>query len=236
MVELVIDGRAVSVPPGTSILDAAASAGIDIPALCYDKTLSTFGACRLCSVEIEGRANLVAACATPVADGLVVLHRIRDRRRRAAHRARPAALRPPPGLPDLREGRRLPAAGVLLPLRRRAHELRQGRDQAARARRRQPPDSARPEQVHPVRQVRARLPGGPGDERRRLRRPRLRVDRDLVVRPPARTATSAASAGSASICARPAPWSTSSSRAPAPGSARRCAPPARSAAWAATST
>jgi predicted molibdopterin-dependent oxidoreductase YjgC len=72
MVELVIDGQAVSVPPGTSILDAAASVGIDIPALCYDKTLSTFGACRLCSVEIEGRANLVAACATPVADGLVI--------------------------------------------------------------------------------------------------------------------------------------------------------------------
>ena len=53
------------------------------------------------------------------------------RRRRAAHGARPAALRPPPGLPDLRAGRRLPAAGVLLPLRRRAHELREGRHQAA---------------------------------------------------------------------------------------------------------
>ena len=73
MVELTIDGRAVSVAPGTSILEAAASVGIDIPALCYDKTLSTFGACRLCSVEIEGRASLAAACATPAADGLVVL-------------------------------------------------------------------------------------------------------------------------------------------------------------------
>jgi len=72
MVELTIDGQAVGVPPGTSILDAAASVGIDIPALCYDKTLSTFGACRLCSVEIEGRPNLAAACATPVADGMVI--------------------------------------------------------------------------------------------------------------------------------------------------------------------
>jgi NADP-reducing hydrogenase subunit HndD len=72
MVELVIDGQAVSVPPGTSILDAAAIVGIEIPALCYDKTLTTFGACRLCSVEIEGRANLAAACSTPVADGMVV--------------------------------------------------------------------------------------------------------------------------------------------------------------------
>ena len=72
MVELTIDGQAVAVPPGTSILDAAAIVGIDIPTLCYDKTLSIFGACRLCSVEIEGRANLVAACATPVADGMVV--------------------------------------------------------------------------------------------------------------------------------------------------------------------
>ncbi len=72
MVELTIDGQAVAVPPGTSILDAAASVGIDIPALCYDKTLSTFGACRLCSVEIEGRPNLAAACATPVTAGTVV--------------------------------------------------------------------------------------------------------------------------------------------------------------------
>ena len=72
MVELEIDGQAVSVPPGTSILDAAAVLGIEIPALCYDETLTTFGACRLCSVEIEGRPNLAAACSTPVADGLVV--------------------------------------------------------------------------------------------------------------------------------------------------------------------
>jgi formate dehydrogenase alpha subunit len=72
MVELVIDGHTVIVPPGTSLLDAAASVGIDIPALCYDKSLTTFGACRLCSVEIEGRASLAAACATPVDDGLVV--------------------------------------------------------------------------------------------------------------------------------------------------------------------
>jgi formate dehydrogenase alpha subunit len=72
MVELVIDGHTVTVPPGTSLLDAAASVGIDIPALCYDKSLTTFGACRLCSVEIEGRASLAAACATPVDNGLVV--------------------------------------------------------------------------------------------------------------------------------------------------------------------
>ncbi len=112
-------------------------------------------------------------------------HRIRRGRRGAAHRARSAALRPPSGLPDLREGRRLPAAGVLLPLRGRAHELR-GREEVPCNRRREPPDRARPEQVHPVRQVRARLPGGPGLQLRRLRRPGVRDDRDLVVRPPAR--------------------------------------------------
>ncbi|MBL8554951.1 MAG: formate dehydrogenase subunit alpha [Phenylobacterium sp.] len=69
---LTIDGAAVTVPEGTSILRAAAVAGIAIPKLCATDSLDAFGSCRLCLVEIEGRAGTPAACATPVAPGMAV--------------------------------------------------------------------------------------------------------------------------------------------------------------------
>jgi predicted molibdopterin-dependent oxidoreductase YjgC len=72
MTDLTIDGRPVTVPEGVSILEAAASVGIDIPNLCYDKMLSVSAACRLCSVEVEGNASLVPACASAVASGMIV--------------------------------------------------------------------------------------------------------------------------------------------------------------------
>lgn len=72
MIELTIDGRRCVVPAGTSLLDAATSIGIDIPTLCYERSLGVIGSCRLCSVEIEGIANLRPACETEAADGMVV--------------------------------------------------------------------------------------------------------------------------------------------------------------------
>ena len=72
MVNLTIDGRAVSVAEGTSILDAAATVGIKIPTLCYLKDLNEIGACRVCVVEIEGIDQLVAACNNTVLKGMVV--------------------------------------------------------------------------------------------------------------------------------------------------------------------
>lgn len=72
MVNLTIDGREVSVEPGTSILDAAASVGIRIPTLCYLRELNEIGACRICVVEVEGIDQLVAACNNTVLEGMVV--------------------------------------------------------------------------------------------------------------------------------------------------------------------
>lgn len=72
MVNLTIDGRAVSVAEGTSILDAAATVGIKIPTLCYLKELNEIGACRVCVVEVEGIDQLVAACNNTVLEGMVV--------------------------------------------------------------------------------------------------------------------------------------------------------------------
>jgi formate dehydrogenase major subunit len=71
-VTLTIDGRAVTAPEGTSILRAAGMAGASIPKLCSTDSLEAFGSCRLCLVEIEGRAGTPASCTTPVAEGMVV--------------------------------------------------------------------------------------------------------------------------------------------------------------------
>ncbi|MGB6081365.1 MAG: formate dehydrogenase subunit alpha [Xanthobacteraceae bacterium] len=72
MVTLTIDGRSVSAPAGTSIMRAAMDVGVEIPKLCATDMLDAFGSCRLCLIEIEGRAGTPASCTTPVAEGLVV--------------------------------------------------------------------------------------------------------------------------------------------------------------------
>ncbi|MDE2154385.1 MAG: (2Fe-2S)-binding protein, partial [Xanthomonadaceae bacterium] len=72
MIALQIDGRTVRVPEGTSIMRAAAQAGINIPRLCASEMLEPFGSCRLCLVEIEGRKGYPASCTTPVAAGMSV--------------------------------------------------------------------------------------------------------------------------------------------------------------------
>ncbi len=72
MVTLEIDGFAVTVPEGTSIMRAAAEIGIPVPKLCATDSVEAFGSCRLCLVEIDGRAGTPASCTTPVAPGIKV--------------------------------------------------------------------------------------------------------------------------------------------------------------------
>jgi formate dehydrogenase major subunit len=72
MVTLTIDGFDITVPEGTSIMRAAAEAGIQVPKLCATDSVDAFGSCRLCLVEIEGRNGTPASCTTPVAPGLKV--------------------------------------------------------------------------------------------------------------------------------------------------------------------
>ena len=67
MARMRIDGQTVDISPGETVLEAARRAGTDIPTLCYDPRLSPGGSCRLCLVEIEGRAQPVPACAFPAA-------------------------------------------------------------------------------------------------------------------------------------------------------------------------
>ncbi len=72
-VSLKIDGFDVSVPEGTSVMRAAAGIGVKIPKLCASDTLNAFGSCRLCLVEIEGRAGTPASCTTLVSPGMSVV-------------------------------------------------------------------------------------------------------------------------------------------------------------------
>jgi formate dehydrogenase major subunit len=72
MVTLTIDGRQVTVPEGSSVMRAASVQGTDIPKLCATDSLESFGSCRLCLVEIDGRRGTPASCTTPAEDGMVV--------------------------------------------------------------------------------------------------------------------------------------------------------------------
>ena len=72
MINLKINGRAISVPEGTTVLQAAKQAGIKIPTLCYLKDINAIGACRVCVVEVKGARSLVASCVYPVAEGMEV--------------------------------------------------------------------------------------------------------------------------------------------------------------------
>ncbi len=72
LVTLTIDGQAVSVPKGTTVLEAANSIGIDIPTFCWHPKLKSVGACRMCYVEIEKFPKLMVSCATAVMPDMVV--------------------------------------------------------------------------------------------------------------------------------------------------------------------
>ncbi len=72
MLNIKINGISMSVEEGTTILQAAENAGIEIPTLCYLKELAPEGSCRMCLVEIEGNPKLVTACSFPVAEGNII--------------------------------------------------------------------------------------------------------------------------------------------------------------------
>ena len=71
-VNINVDGKDIQVSKGATVLEAANAGGIEIPTLCHQKDLSIVGSCRLCVVEVENAKNMPAACALPVADGMVI--------------------------------------------------------------------------------------------------------------------------------------------------------------------
>ena len=71
-IDVVVDGIPVSVPVGTSVMRAAAEAGVGVPKLCATDSLQPFGSCRLCLVEIDGKKGTPASCTPPCEPGMVV--------------------------------------------------------------------------------------------------------------------------------------------------------------------
>ena len=105
-VTLTIDGRKVSVPPGTSVMAAAALIDNPIPKLCATDNLEAFGSCRLCLVEIEGRKGTPASCTTPAEEGMVVANPDAEAQETAARGDGALRLRPSARHSDLQRQRR----------------------------------------------------------------------------------------------------------------------------------
>ena len=172
-VTLEIDGQAVTVPAGTSVMRAAIEAGVNVPKLCATDSLEPFGSCRLCLVEIEGKRGYPASCTTPVEAGMKVRTQTRPPAVAAQERDGALHLRSPARLPHLPRQRRLRAAG-------HGGRRRPARS-ALRLRRREPPEGQegriesvlhlRPVEVHRLQSLRARLRGNArhvrADDRRR---------------------------------------------------------------------
>ena len=72
MLNVTVNGIAVSVPKGATILEAARVAGVEIPTLCFMKEKNEIGACRICVVEATGARGLVTACVYPVTEGMEI--------------------------------------------------------------------------------------------------------------------------------------------------------------------
>src|SRR5574344_1032289 len=78
MITLTIDGKSVTVPDGTTVLEAARKLEIDIPTLCFLKEINEVGNCRMCLVEIEGVRGYKASCVYPAEEGMVVRTNTKD--------------------------------------------------------------------------------------------------------------------------------------------------------------
>jgi formate dehydrogenase major subunit len=72
MAHVMIDGRPLECGEGTTILEAARAVGIEVPTLCHDERIAPTGSCRLCLVDVKGSSKPLAACTTPVLDGMEI--------------------------------------------------------------------------------------------------------------------------------------------------------------------
>ena len=71
-INITIDGIEISVPQGSTVLQACEAAGAEIPRFCYHEKLSVAGNCRMCLVEMERSPKPIASCAMPASDGMII--------------------------------------------------------------------------------------------------------------------------------------------------------------------
>ncbi len=114
-VTLTIDGTQVTVEKGKTVLQAAIEHGFSVPYYCYHPGLGIDGSCRVCIVKIEKMAKLQTACSTLCTEGMVVQTETPDVVQARAGCPRVPAGQPPARLPGVRQGRRVPTAGLLVP-------------------------------------------------------------------------------------------------------------------------
>ncbi len=117
-INLTIDGKPVRTAPGTLVINAAKQVGIEIPSFCYYDGLALQAACRMCLVEVEKTPKLQVGCTLPVAEGHGSPHRFANGPGGSQRDSRIPAHESSFGLPGVRQGRRMRAAGHDLPLRR----------------------------------------------------------------------------------------------------------------------
>ena len=158
-VTLKIDGRDLTVAKGKTILEAALDNGISIPYYCYHPGIGVDGSCRVCIVKVEKMPKLQTSCSTVCTDGMVVETSSPEVVAGAGQRVRVPADQPPARLPRLRQGRRVPAAGLLVHVRAGGqpdgvpapHVRRRGRQGGRRLR---ADADAEPQPLHHVHAVR----------------------------------------------------------------------------------
>ena len=164
-VTLTIDGIEVTAPKGALVIRVAEQLGIEIPRFCDHPLLDPAGACRQCLVDVEGQRKPVASCTQTVADGMVVRTQLTSPVAQEGAGGRHGAPpdQPPARLPDVRQGRRVPAAepGHVhrpggQPVPRRQADLPQARQHLH-------PGAAGPGAVHPVHPLRPVLRAVAGD-------------------------------------------------------------------------
>ena len=131
MPTVTINQKPITVPDGTTIIQAAEQLSIEIPRYCYHPGLSVAGSCRMCLVEIEKMPKLQPACNTRVTDGMVITTNSPKVKEAVSGVLGVSAHQPSAGLSRLRPGRRMLPARVLHEVRpvRQPHEREQ--DQAA---------------------------------------------------------------------------------------------------------
>ncbi len=117
MVTFTVDGKEVIAKPGTNMIEAAKLVGVEIPYYCYHPRLSIAANCRMCLVESSTSPKLVPACQTALAEGMAIKTHDRQGAGVEAVGNGVPAPQPPGGLPHLRPGRRVQAAGLLHALR-----------------------------------------------------------------------------------------------------------------------
>ena len=167
-----IDGNPITVPLGTTILEAARQLGIRIPTLCYHEDLCLAGVCRMCVVEIEGQRTLQAACSYPITAPIQVQHPHGQGPPGPAAHPRPAAGQPLRRVLHLRPQQQLRAAGAGHGVRRRFLPLRPPRQAALRDRRLEPLRGPRHEQVRALPPLHPHLHRPAGGRRAGGHRPR----------------------------------------------------------------